>query len=364
MAGYTVRPYRDSPAARAALFDFYRAAYAGMPEFLDPARFEWQTVANPLVGPGKDYLFLLHDEAGKIVGQNLLIPYRLVIDGETRDALCSTNLVVLPGLVGKRLGHLLIERHEQEGEICFAVGITPASSRAFQKRGWVPFDDARLHAQFRHPRPCLRFAKRGALVSLLAAPAIHGLNALLALLRPFRVPSRLPDVVAEEIERFDPAWDPVWRECLAPHAIAFERRADLLNWKFRARTDVRHTALLFRHHGTPVAYLVYRLSTNPGRGLTLGRIVDLVYRRDVHPRFPHYLIGVARRALAAQGVDGVVGIAASGELRAAYRANGLVLTRPQPAIIRERHFSLAALRRSYPDRWYITLADSDLDNYW
>lgn len=364
MSAHTVDNYVDSPVNREALFSFYRTAYPGMAELLDGARFEWQTFGNPLTPPDRTYLFHLRDEGGRIVGQNILIPYRLVIDGGVRDALSSTNLIVLPGMEGRGLGHLLIERHEQEGKVCFAVGITTASSRAFQKRGWKPVDDSTLQAQFRHPVPCLRFAKKNVFVARVAAPAVQLVNAAIGIVRPLRVPSNIPDVVSETIDRFDPSWDLIWRECLRDYAIHFERTADVLNWKYRTRRDVEHTALLFRHRGEVAAYLVYRLSRNPARGIVLGRIVDLVYRPDVHPKFPHYLIGIARRELAAHGVDGIVGVASSPEIRAAYRANGLILSRPQPAIIREEGFALETLRQSYPNVWFITLSDSDLDNYW
>jgi len=364
MAEYTVANYEDSLETRRALFDFYRVAYPGMDELLDDARFEWQSFQNPLAPAGRNFLFHLYDQDRRMVGQNILIPYQLTIDGRVRDALCSTNLLVLPGMEGKGLGHRLIERHEQEGQVCFAVGITPASSRAFQKRGWKPVDDARLHALFRRPGPCLRYTKTRGLVVLVASPVVRFVNVLLRLIAPMRVPSQIPGVSHETIERFDSAWDPIWAEALRPYAIHFVRRADFLNWKYRSRRDVQHQILLFRQAQEPVAYIVYRLSRNPARGIFLGRIVDLVYRAGVHPKFAHYMIGVARRAIVAAGVDGMVGIASSPELRRAYQANGFVISRVQPAIIREDGFSLAELRRKFPDIWYITLGDSDLDNYW
>lgn len=356
--------YSDSPESRARLFEFYRVAYLGMRELLDPKRFEWQTFKNPLKPEGRSFLFLLRARGGEILGQNILLPYRLSIDQCSTDALCSTNLIVLPGLVGKGTGHLLIERHEQEGKLCFAVGITPASSRAFQKRGWRPVDDSRLHAAFLNPKPCLRFVKKTGIAASLAIPMLHLMNWAFKVGSKFAVPQSLPEVTVEPITRFSSDWDRIWSVCLRPYGIHFIRSADFLNWKFFSRHDVTHHARLVRFRGNPVGYIVYRLSRNEDRGICLGRIVDLVYLRDSVPKLAHFMIGMAKRELSRERVDGIVGVASSQDLKSAYIANGLFLTRPQPAIILESGFSVNDLRGKYENLWFISLADSDLDNYW
>jgi hypothetical protein len=339
-------------------------AYPEAAEQVDEQRFEWQSFGNPLLRPDQNFLFHLFDAEGRIVGQNVLIPYQLMIDGRVRDALCSTNLIVLPGMVGRGAGHILIERHEQEGVVCFAVGITAASSRAFQKRGWKPVDDSRLQALFLKPHPCLRYVNRKGPVAAIASLLIPVLNLGFSAIRPLAVPKRIHGITWEPIARFEPEWDQQWNAYLSDFGIHFVRSASFLNWKYFSRRDVKHQAVLFRHHGRPAAYLVYRLSRNETRQIYLGRIVDLVYDPSVDRRFPHFLIGYARRVLAAEQVDGIVGIASSAALRRAYWANGFCMSRTQPAIMREHGFFLHDLRQRYRALWYITLADSDLDNYW
>jgi len=368
MPSVTVRNYQDSPTARTKLFAFYQTAYPGNREVQDGDRFEWQSFQNPLAPPDTNYLYHLFAEDDRIIGQNILLPYQLSIGAAVRDALCSTNLIVMPGLEGKGLGHRLIEQHEQLGKVCFAVGITEASSRAFQKRGWSPVNDSRLFVKVLRPVPLLRYLGKSSgfwrLASRIAIPFVKLANLLFALRTTLSVPRHIPGVTCEEISQFEPAWDALWPEYLKAFAIHFVRRADFLNWKYCSRHDVQHRVLIFKKDQRPVAYVVYRPSRNTERGIYLGRITDFVHDPSVHPKFLHYIVATAIRALQKDSVDGIVGIASSPEIAAAFRANGMILSRPQPAIIREEGFTLSQLRDQYPHLWYITLGDSDLDNYW
>lgn len=361
---FRIEHYVDTPQNRERLFEFYRLAYPGMTELLDPARFEWQSFQNPLVPPGRNYLYHLIDSQHRIVGQNILIPYCLMIDGKPHKALCSTNLIVLPEMVGKGAGHLLIEQHEQERQLCFAVGITPASMKAFLKRSWKVIDSARLYALFLRPRPCLRYVKKEGLLAAAASPLLRVLSVLARVNASFAVPSRIAGVSFEEIDHFNPEWDSVWQKCLSPYGISFVRSAEFLNWKYFSRADVKHHVLLIRKGQQPVGFLVYRLSRNEQRQILLGRIVDLVFLQGAARKLPHYMIGLARKRLLLAGVDGIVGIASSSETRSACVANGMWISRPQLAIIKQEGFSLDELRHRFKSLWYVTLADSDLDNYW
>ena len=90
----------------------------------------------------------------------------------------------------------------------------------------------------------------------------------------------------------------------------------------------------------------------------------MVYKRGTGRKLPRFMISLARKRLMSSGVDGIVGIASSPEVRNAYLANGMWISRPQLAIIKENGFVLDELRDRFASLWYITLADSDLDNYW
>ena len=64
------------------------------------------------------------------------------------------------------------------------------------------------------------------------------------------------------------------------------------------------------------------------------------------------------------GVDAIVGVAANNEIAKSYRDNGMFFSRIQPAIIKEKDVYISDLRNKFNHLWYITLGDSDLDNYW
>lgn len=359
-----VTRYKDEPESRSELFDFYRQEYPGAPWLLDSDRFEWQSLQNPLLENGETEIWLLRDEDNNIVGQNIYILYGLSVDGANHRGYCSTNLIVSSGLVGKGFGHALIEVNENRGGLAYAVGITPASTRAFIKRGWVLIEDARLHTLVVKPGPVLRYVGISGVKALLLAPALWVAAAAARLGSLITARRHLNGVGHRRIDRFEPEYDDRWREFLRQSAIHFERTSTQLNYKYASRSDVSHTILLFEQSGSPVGYGVFRLSENKERGIRLGRIVDMVYDPALGQPLANHMINVMKRSLLKLGVHGLVGISANGETRTAYKKNGFVFSRPQHAIMREDGFEIRKLRESYDNLWYITLGDSDLDNYW
>jgi len=363
MRELVVRQYQDSPSARLALFEFYREVYPGSPWLLENGRHEWQNLGNPLLEDAGSEIWLLYDQ-DRIVGQNIYILYNLSIDRQVHRGYCSTNLIVKPGMEGKGHGHKLIEVNENRGGIAYAVGITPASTRAFQKRGWKLLEDARLFSGIINPIPNLRYMGLSRTNQMLLAPLLKCASVLWNLATRLCTPKCLETVEYREVERFDPEWDKYWRLFLKDYAIHFDRNFRHLNYKYTSRKDVEHIILLFEMIGKPVGYGVHRVSENRERGIRLGRIVDLVYDPSKGKGLLSFMLKTMKQRLLSFGIDGLVGIAANSEIASAYRSNGFFLSRVQPAIIREDGFSLDDLRIRYKDLWYITLGDSDLDNYW
>lgn len=356
--------YEDTAENRADLFDFYRDVYPDSPWLLDHDRFIWQNLSNPLREEASSQIWLLYDMHDRIIGQNILIPYNLLIDKRLYRGYCSTNLVLRPELVGQGLGHKLIEKNESLRGVAYAVGITPASARAFGKRGWRHVEDACLLSIFINPIPNLRYLKMPSWKIALVVPLLIFANALSNIVRWIAVPRTLEGVSCREIAHFEPEMDQLWEEFLADHGIHFQRDSVQLNYKYCSRKDVKHTILLFEEYRRPVGYGVFRLSENKVRNVRMGRIVDLVYDPALGAKLAKHMIHVMIRKLAGCGVDSIVGIVSCDELKKAYRLNGLYLSRVQPAIIKEDGFLVSELRKAYKNLWYITLGDSDLDNYW
>lgn len=359
-----VERFQNTPEARKELFQFYEEVYPNSPWLLDDSRFEWQNLQNPHHKNGETQVWLLRDEQGQIIGQNIYILYELSIDGRIYPGNCSTNLVVRPELVGKRLGHKLIDVNEGLGGIAYAVGITPASTRAFVKRGWVLIEDARLYSAIINPKPNLKYLGWPKWKTVLASPILRTLSLCYSLFGKLTVPRRIDGLSVREIDSFEPGMDKYWREFLKGYAIHFVRSSNMLNFKFCTRTDVNHHILLFERNGHPVGYGVYRLSENKVKGIRLGRIVDLVYDPLGGHTLVEYIVKTLKSKLLSLVVDGIVGIASDATMARAMKKNGMYLSRVQPAIIKEGNFSISKLRKKYCNIWYMTLADSDLDNYW
>lgn len=358
-----VLQYQDSQGNRQRLFEFYREVYPDSPWLLDDDRFIWQNLLPPLNGPNDSSIWLLKD-GDKILGQNIYLRRPLSIAGEIQKGVCSTNLIVRSELVGKGLGHRMIEVNESLGGIPYAVGITPASIRAFQKRGWRLVNAGRLYSRFLRPGPNLRYVGASPSKRVVLTPALGLANLVSSAWRAACCVKKLAGVSVREISRFDQAHDPVWRGLLSDFAIHFDRTAELLNFKYCARSDVTHGKLLFERDGSPVGYGVCRLSEHPLQRLRLGRIVDFVYDPKLGRKLISFMIGVMVARLRAFGVDGLVAVASTSEIARALIDNGLFLSRAQRAIIKETDFSVDKLTKDHKHLWHITLGDSDLDDYW
>lgn len=356
--------YEDSPERRSELFRFYEEVYPDSPWLHDPDRFVWQNLHNPLHEPNQTEIWLLHDDDGKIVGQNIYILTELTIDRRLYRGICSTNLIVRPQMVGKGTGHRFVTLNESRGGIAYAVGITPASTRAFQKFGWILHETARLHTMILHPLPNLNYLKFplwkkiSAYVPLVVASWISSAR--------FKLRSRswVQGLTVQPITSFDSADDPIWERCLGDVAIYHRRTARMLNYKYSSRSDVDHKKFTFNIGGNPVGYVVVRLSVNPVRKIRLGRIVDVVYNRSMGKELLEAIFIFATKFLRQEQIDAVVAVGADDEIGSVLKSLGFGFSRVQPAIIKPTDFNLDQLKEKYKVLWYITLGDSDLDNYW
>lgn len=355
--------YVDNKTNREKLFDFYIKVYPDSPWLLNDNRFSWQNISNPLLQNNETAIWLLYDDMQNIIGQNIYIYYNLNIDDKIYKGFCSTNLIVKPGIVGKGFGHKMIEKNESFNGVAYAVGITPASTRAFLKRGWILVEDAKLMSKIINPIPNLKYLKMPSWKVLLLSPILKAINSIADLWGTIKNDSSI-NYKQVEIDKFSPEMDKFWHLYLQDYAIHFERSSTQLNYKYKFREDVKHSVLLFEHDGIPVGYLVFRLSINPVKKLKLGRIVDIVYDPKHGIKLLKFIINTAIKRLKEYKVDGIVGVASNKEILKAYRDNGIFFSRVQPAIIKEEGFEIEKLREQHNTLWYITLGDSDLDNYW
>ncbi|MBN4076352.1 hypothetical protein JYT16_01405 [Gemmatimonas aurantiaca] len=356
--------YVDSFQARQNLFTFYREVYPQAPWLVDDVDFVWRNLTPPLNKPDDTGIWLLRDADGRILGQNIYLKTPFSIAGTEKTGFCSTNLIVRPELVGTGAGHRLIQQNESFAGAPYAVGITPASARAFLKRGWCLYTKAKLHSRFIRPEPNLSFVKITGLKQIVFSLALRMLNLVSSLWSfVFGRPS-IAGIRIREIETFDATHDHIWKTFLQDFAMHYSRTATFLNYKFSARESTVHHKLLFEIAGAVVGYGVYRISEHPTSGLRLGRIVDFVYDPKYGKRLISHMISVMVERLSELRVDGLVAVSSTPEIARALFDNGLFLTRVQPAITKETDFDFQELSKIYKYTWHITLGDSDLDNYW
>ncbi|MCK5124937.1 MAG: hypothetical protein KAR42_01670 [candidate division Zixibacteria bacterium] len=357
--------YQDSDNNRKQLLGFYREVYSTIPEMTIKSRFEWQSFKNPNeTSDETPLIWVLQNESNSLVGHNSLLKYNLIIGGDRYNGYCSTNLLVIPGTEGKGLGHILIGNNESQPGVAFAVGITIMASRAFQKRGWVLIEDAKLHTLIKHQYKTLRFLKQSVVLSLLATPVLKFIEYCLTLRRQIACPPLPQGVESRMISEFESRWDSYWQQFLSDYAIHYEREAAFLNYKYFSRNDVKHRAFIFERNDEPVGYLVIRKSTSKLKNITLGRIVDLVYNPQLGFDLVASMVAFAIDEFKKYNVDSIVAVSSSAEISKAFRVNGLMFKKTQPAIILESDFSIETLRKKYKNIWYIMLSDSDMDNYW
>ncbi|MEE9443929.1 MAG: hypothetical protein V3V99_14790 [candidate division Zixibacteria bacterium] len=361
----TLEKYIDSPENRIILLDYYTQVYSKIPKMANENRFEWQTFLNPLEeNEERPLIWLLRSCSGKLCGHNSLLKFELRIDNRKYSGYCSTNLLVNPGTEGKGLGHVLIENNEKMDGVAFAVGITEMASRAFQKRGWVLINDSSQQSLVLNPMAVFGFLNKSKMLAYIASPFIILINAAFRVYKKIFIPRSISDISFSQINEFLPDWDNYWREYLKDYAIHFDRNSSFLNYKYFKREDIKHTVYLFENQNRPIGYIVFRKSVNVDKKIVLGRIVDFVYDPTISKKLLSYMIKIASDELRKLQVDCIVGIASSPATKTAFWQNGFIFSRIQPAIIRETDFKIKDLRQRYSHIWYISLGDSDLDNYW
>lgn len=369
--GVEVVEYHDTPETRRELFEFYRVCYPGKDWFQDHARFEWQVL-------GGDHRIFLVRENGRIVGHVLALWTPMYIGGVLRcSAYAVTNIAVLPEVAGRKLGWGLLDAMTDFASPSWAIGVTPPALHTYKKRGWMVLNDAAQYLLPFNSKP-LQFAGLNKWVARAASGVFRVANAFIR--RPYRqrpyvpiwdggwngnfqaVQSQVKGVTCREIAEFKDEWTRSWNVYLWGYGIVASRSTSSLNHKYFER-NVGHRVLLFERDGWPVGYVVFRVSRTPDGRATLGRIVDIVFNRH-HIGLPTAMVAAAIWELRQRDVDGVIGMASCDALKAAFRANGMLIKRSMPVCVEERGFKIADVRLDYREPLYVTLGEADLDGYW
>jgi len=200
---------------------------------LDRSYWEWNTGLNPHASGRPDPLSWAALKDGAVIAEAQVQPVVLSCAGRTFPGSWCMELYTLPEARKRGLGSALVGRWRSGGGLHLVMEPSRHSRPIFLASG------------------CLPWCELGSWVSSVTPRARWG-RALASVLRP----RRLPEMKA--VDRFEPAWDPVW-EAARGAAAHIRRDHPWLNWRFAFQPLVRFERVVFFHSGSPCGYAVFRL---------------------------------------------------------------------------------------------------------
>jgi GNAT superfamily N-acetyltransferase len=245
-------------------------SYYGPIETADGDFFNWQYFDNP---SGHVLLWLAKSPDRGIVGQHVLLPMRLLVDGARTTGCLSFNALVDPRYHGQGiwtgLGRKAHEEAAQRG-LSLSYGIpNPNSHRPMVKElGYAAVFDVPVLVKALDLPAAARTVLGG------WKGAIGALGGALAgpLLFPRRRPTGRPDIVP--VDRFDAAFDGLADRSGQRYRILLERDAAHLNWRYvDCPTRTTHRWQI-RSNEAAAGYAILR--AKEFRGLRLGVLLDFV----------------------------------------------------------------------------------------
>ncbi len=222
---------------------------------------------------------ILARRADRIVGALGYIPVEVSAGGNVRAGAWTANWITHPDErtpVGPFLMRELVRRHD----ITLVVGVSPAASSLLPRLGWTDFGDL--------PR----------YLCVIDAATARSLD--VDDLEEVRLDRIGPpgDLTVERVVRFTDAATALWDSTRGSTGFGTRRSAAFLNWRYAAH-PVFEYRLCEARRGTALRGLaVWRLEPVEDRGLTVGRVVELVG----HPDAVRPLVAGVMREASASGV--------------------------------------------------------------
>jgi GNAT superfamily N-acetyltransferase len=335
---------------RRAIDALYRRVFGADAADGHHLRWEWEFARNPNT-PREGPMIWVAREGPALVGQCAAIPVRLHIAGHETMGGWGTDVMVAPERQRQGLGEQLLRTWDRH--VGAALGLNPSESsyQLFRKLGWPDLGTVPLLV-----KPLTRRAVRlprwpmpiNRLLSAVTWPFVQ----IIARTRPLRVQTRIA-------HRFDDAATALWERVASKFDFAVRRDATYLNWRYASAPHVRYSVALLEREGRLDGWAVFRHVREP-----LGRVTLLVdFLAD--PSDEEALIALLRR------VDREARAADSDKLRAfvlhsgfrkIFRRSGYFQVRSWLRLI--ARINAVAVPGSFykaPDRWHVTLGDSDVD---
>jgi GNAT superfamily N-acetyltransferase len=330
------------------------------------AYFAWMFEGNPCRSDNGTRLWL-STRQGRIVGQQGSIPFDLKIGEQCRGAAWAVDLFVDPAWQLRGIGPALSAVQARSCEVAVALGVSDAAWRAYVRAGWTdlgrlerrirPFDLGRLL----RARP-LENQRLDAVLRAIGPWLADADTAGWAVLHALQQTSRQMGRAAVDIvTMFDERVDALCCELQASQPVAARRNFERLRWRFDlAPHHDLYRRLYLTVRGKLRGYLVYRVNRFHGEPIAVA--VDyLVASRHYTALFGCWL-EFARREGAIAAFCTVLDGAADRRLwrLGFFRYHGSLAPR---LLVRPGDGSGDATPMlQNRSNWFVTLADSDIDD--
>jgi hypothetical protein len=276
---------------RAAVVPFVRKAY-GKTADMHLERMDWEFFHNPyLKGDAIGLRFAF--EGDEIVGKTSSIPVMLKCGEETRWAVWSCELMVLPSQRGRKLGFKLQKTDAEHYPIFISARMAPATWYIQSKVGCLPSVQVWTYVKIAHfnrravyhylmnrtaRRPgwnrLVRFA-RNLGIDVILAGLLNLFGGLWGILhRRQSVPS---DLQIREVERFGEEVDRLWEKVQHQYTAIVKRDQVYLNWRFAEHPQLEYRCFLVTRNGEAKGYFVLR--KHDPQELSVGYVVDFLTAR-------------------------------------------------------------------------------------
>jgi GNAT superfamily N-acetyltransferase len=341
---------RYRPEDRRAVEALYRRVFGNDAAEASRLRWDWQYRRNPN-NPGQEPEIWIAREGRAIVGQYATMPVQLLVRNQEVQGSWGMDVMVAPERQRQGLGEVLFRTWDRNVGASLGLGLSDSSYRLFQKLRWPDVG----------PVPCLvkpltrRALRRptwpvpiNRLVSALTLPIIK----IVSRTRPLRAEVRL-------IQRFDDSFTSLWNELAPKFDLAVRRDAPYLNWKYVSSPHVRYSIAALRRDDRNIGYAVYRHLHEPRGRVTL--LVDFLADPDDESALSTLLHWVDREARQADSDKIRTFALHAGFRRVLRRAGYFVVKSTMEFVVKVNAVDVAPAFYEDPDRWHVTLGDSDQD---
>jgi hypothetical protein len=163
----------------------------------------------------------------------------------------------------------------------------------------------------------------------------------------------------EVVRRFVPAVTAFWERIAPRFDLAVRRDAQYLNWKFIEAPHVRYSVAMLKRDERIEGYAVYRHLQEPRNRVT--SLVDFLVDPEDEVGMDTLLRWVDREARAADS-DKVRAYALHAGFRRQLRRTGYFNVRSAiELVVKINGIEVPPDFHDHPDRWHVTLGDSDVD---